>query len=78
MSNLIHQKMSYTDLAQFLRDMAQAVEAGDSFEGNIEYLMPLDNPEPGTAMVRGVVRIGNRSGQGSVMMIGTVPGVTPP
>jgi hypothetical protein len=61
-------------LAAVLRDMAALVEAGDSFEGSIEYFMPtLGDPEC-YAMVRASYRIGNTLGQGGVRLIGTLGG----
>lgn len=60
------------DLAATLREMGDLVEARDSFEGNIEYLMPDpddDVPEDTYAMVRAVYRVGNTMGQGGYRVI---------
>lgn len=74
MSNLIPRRMSYAELADLLDDMARRVRAGDSYEGNIEYVIPLEDTE-GLDMVevRGTYRIGNLMGQGGMRMIGDVP-----
>jgi hypothetical protein len=71
MSNLIPQKMTYEELGDLLEDIARRARAGDSDEGNIEYLMS----DEGDVEVRGVYRIGNLQGQGGIRMIGTVPGI---
>jgi hypothetical protein len=67
-----HVPMTKNNLVSTLRDMADVVEADDSFEGSIEYLMPLDEavPEGTFALVRASYRIGNSMGQGGVRMIG--------
>jgi hypothetical protein len=68
--------MSQDALAYVLRHMAMCVEQGDSFEGSIEYLMPIPEeegqefPEGTYALVQASYRIGNLDGQGSVRMIG--------
>lgn len=78
MSNLTPLPMSYGELADVLDDIAAHVRAGDSFEGNLEYLMP--EPEDGRpdgsvpdVMVRGVYRVGNLAGQGGMRMVGVPP-----
>jgi hypothetical protein len=86
MSNLIPEGMDRQELAAVLREMADLVEAGDSFEGNIEYLMPDDisdgPPPPGWPSsdaefwVTATYRIGNLQGQGGMRMIGNIPGQT--
>jgi hypothetical protein len=70
--------MGQEALAALLADMAARVRAGDSFEGSIEYLAPLDEEvPPGTyALVRGSYRIGNSMGQGGVRLIGATPDTT--
>jgi hypothetical protein len=64
--------MEQEALAAVLRDMAERVAEGDSFEGSIEYLMPTEEEVPdGTwALVRASYRIGNRDGQGGVRLVG--------
>lgn len=87
MSNLIPQEMNPDEVAALLREMAELVEMGDSYEGFIEYALPdlpewaqRGEPKPegwverDYRLVRGVYRIGNREGQGGSRMIGTVPG----
>lgn len=80
---MIHKGMFGHELAKTLREMAAAVEAGDSFEGSIEYLMPqplIDSwPGPGNHpgltgldeyAVRASYRVGNSMGQGGVVLFG--------
>jgi hypothetical protein len=87
-SILTPKEMIPRDIAAVLRDMADRVESGDSFEGSIEYLLPpvppwaqRGDPEPpgwehrDYRLVRATYRIGNLDGQGSVTMIGEVPEV---
>lgn len=66
--------LSAEALASVLRDMASRVEAGDSYEGSIEYLMPTDEEFEAVddvfAMVRASYRVGNTDGQGGLRMIG--------
>lgn len=70
--------LSQEMLVAVLRNMADLVEQGDSFEGSIEYMLPTgdiaaaeDMPdERAYAMVRASYRIGNSMGQGGVRMIG--------
>jgi hypothetical protein len=69
--------MDAETLAAVLHDMAAHVEAGDSFEGSIEYLMPAPGDPECYAMVRASYRIGNTLGQGGVRLIGTLGGKPP-
>lgn len=62
--------MTQSDLVAVLRDMADLVEASDSFEGSIEYLMPGPDDPPCYAMVRASYRYGNTLGQGNLRLIG--------
>lgn len=65
--------LSQGDLVLVLREMADRIEVGDSFEGSIEYSMPIDEqdiPEDTYAMVRAAFRVGNRQGQGGMKVIG--------
>lgn len=70
MSELTHkpQRMSYAELGDLLRWLAEAVETGDSMEGFLEYLIPSD-VAPGVD-VRARFRTGNRMGQGGMTFIG--------
>jgi hypothetical protein len=64
--------MRKADLLEVLDGMRAAVEADDSFEGNLEYLMP-DEPADGIDFsVTAVYRVGNAMGQGGVHMVGEV------
>lgn len=77
---------SYEEVAALLRNMADHVEAGDSFEGSCEWSMPdipehvfSGQPEPADyehpdVMLRAVYRVGNSMGQGGVRIIGTLNG----
>jgi len=72
---------TYAEVAAILRNMATLVEAGDSFEGSIEYSIPtsedalppptLDEEQP-EVMVRAAYRVGNSMGQGGMHIIGTM------
>jgi hypothetical protein len=56
------------DIAILLRDMANAVEALDSFDGSIEYHIN-DSPEGMEAIA--CYRIGNSEGQGGMRTFGS-------
>lgn len=61
--------MSREELADILDDMAARVREGDSLEGHIEYLLA----QPGAAHpydVRAAYRVGNRLGQGGMILLG--------
>lgn len=61
--------MSREDLAGILNDMAARVRDGDSLEGHIEYqLAEPDTDHP--HQVRAAYRVGNRHGQGGMILIG--------
>jgi hypothetical protein len=75
---------TYRDVATILRDMADRVESGDSFEGSMEYALP-DVPEwaqKGEARPEGwkdpevlfrcQYRIGNSMGQGGIRIVGSI------
>lgn len=77
-SNLIPERITREELAAILFDMGSKVLAGDSYEGNIEYLLPdgddVDHiDEADLVNVRGAYRVGNLQGQGGMRLIGTVP-----
>lgn len=75
---------TYAEVAALLREIAAHVDAGDSFEGSFEYLMPnvpewaqRGEPQPegwtqADCLLRGVYRIGNTMGQGGVVIVGTL------
>lgn len=63
---------TYPAVAALLRNMADLVEAGDSFEGSIEYGLPDVPGDPDEVMVRASFRIGNSMGQGGVRIVGTL------
>lgn len=72
---------TYERVSDLLRAIAELVEAGDSWEGSVEWSIPLpedalpppvsdaDQPE---VMVRAAFRIGNTQGQGGMRIIGTL------
>lgn len=57
-------------LCDVLRNMANHVSCGDSYEGNLAYTF--SETDTSCFAVQGVYRIGNRFGQGSVRLIGDV------
>jgi hypothetical protein len=61
---------SRDELAGVLREMTRRVEAGDSMEGFIEYLLPDEGDEPDGFRVRARFRIGNLQGQGGMRIVG--------
>jgi hypothetical protein len=61
--------MSREELADILDDMAARVREGDSFEGHIEYQMAEPDAEH-PHQVRAAYRVGNRMGQGGMVLIG--------
>lgn len=88
MSNLIPAPMTRDQLVAVLTDILEHVKSGDSFEGNIEYLMPdefaVENGDPPAGWgkwpttdcefwVTGAYRVGNLWGQGGMAMVGEVP-----
>ncbi len=56
-------------LIEALRNIAQAIEADDSFEGSIEYSIA----GPQLFDVRAFWRVGNSMGQGGSISIGAFP-----
>lgn len=71
--------LTQDELVAILEDMTQRVKEGDSFEGFLNYLMPITfDEELDTkyrqdgiyALVEARYRIGNTMGQGSMRMIG--------
>lgn len=62
--------MSRDELLMVLEDIKERVEAGDSFEGSVEYLIPEEDAPPGSFAVRASYRVGNTMGQGGLRMIG--------
>lgn len=81
MSQLVPVVVHQTELVAILREMADLVEAYDSFDGSIEFSIPIEadfgefsNPYE----VRAVYRHGNRDhGQGFVRTVGQMRGVSP-
>lgn len=68
---LCPQNMSQETLLAILDDIRAHVADGDSYEGNIQYLLPEDdNAPPQSFDVTATYRIGNRMGQGGMRMIG--------
>jgi hypothetical protein len=62
--------MSYELLAGILRDIAERVESGDSYEGHISYLIPEGGGGPDDVLVEAAYRVGNTMGQGGMRIIG--------
>lgn len=61
------QNMSRDDLVALLDDIRNRVATGDSFEGNVQYLIS-DRDHPFD--VAASYRVGNSAGQGGVRMVG--------
>lgn len=61
------QNMSRDDLVAILDDIRERVATGDSFEGNLQYLIS-DGDHPFD--VAGAYRTGNRMGQDGMTLIG--------
>jgi hypothetical protein len=59
------------ELSAILRDMADRIDSGDSFEGNIEYSYWDEENGAGENQfsVMGTYRIGNKDGQGGLRML---------
>lgn len=71
--------MTKETLLALLDDIRAHVDAGDSMEGSLEYLMPWDEEkneiiEGADFVVRAAYRIGNLQGQGGMRLIGTRDG----
>lgn len=64
---------STEDLVGVIADILNVVSEGDSFEGFLNYLMPMppDDPEC-DFMVEARYRIGNSMGQGGMRMLGEI------
>ena len=74
---LIPEPMSHQELADFLRWIAERVEAHDSWEGNVQWMIPMEilpDKEGPDCEVSAVVRYGNTMGQGFIRMCGTPEG----
>lgn len=56
-------------VAQMLRWIADAVESGDSLEGNIQWSIPPDPDDMEHLHVHGAVRTGNLDGQGFISLL---------
>lgn len=77
----IPEPMSRQQLAALLDDISARVKAGDSFEGYLNYTMPMDDWPEGQKpenwpsddcdfWVHGAYRIGNTQGQGGLRLLG--------
>lgn len=81
-TRMIPVNMSQRDLLAVLDDIRARIAEGDSFEGHIEWLMPMDDNAPARSFdVRASYRVGNTMGQGGMRMIGQwaeVPGPAGP
>lgn len=69
---LIPSNMPKAELLHVLDDIRARVEAGDSWEGFIEYAFPDEDADPGSFNVRASYRIGNTMGQGGTRMFGKI------
>lgn len=71
--------LTLAQLLDVLDDIRARVAAGDSFEGNLEYLMPYPDeshpdgyPDEVEFLVKGNYRVGNTMGQGGMRLIGSL------
>lgn len=64
-----HVPRTKDQLIETLEYMLTAVRNDDSHEGFISYLLPTEGDKPRDFMVRARFRIGNRMGQGSMMIL---------
>lgn len=71
-----HVPRTRDQLIELLEYMLAAVRADDSLEGLINYVQPTDTDVPCEFLVQAAFRIGNRMGQGSMILVGTEPGST--
>ena len=62
-------KLTTAELVALLRHMADSVEAGDSFSGDLEYDCMTDQCQTGEYLVKGAYRVGNSQGQGGMNLI---------
>jgi hypothetical protein len=63
--------LSHEDLLTVLDDIRARVAEGDSFEGHIEWMIPVDDDAPARSFdVQASYRVGNTMGQGGMRMIG--------
>lgn len=66
--------MKRSALAKWLREIADAVESGDSAEGRVGWMldydaMDSDSYDPESVVVDAFVRTGNLEGQGSAIIV---------
>lgn len=66
---MIPQKISVENLVDMLKYIAESIKQGDSAEGYITYTY---SNEPDMMEVSGSFRIGNKLGQGEVILIGDI------
>lgn len=59
-------------LIELLEYMLTAVRANDSLEGSISFTQPTEQDPPCDFMVQAAFRIGNRMGQGSMILVGLI------
>ena len=62
--------MSKDTLLAVLDDIRAHVEANDSFEGFVQYLLPEEDDDPDGFRVEARWRVGNSKGQGGMRIIG--------
>ena len=71
-----HVPRTKDQLIELLEYMLTAVRADDSLEGFINYIQPTEQDVPCEFLVQAAFRIGNRMGQGSMILVGTEPAST--
>lgn len=57
------------DLKILLVNLANSIEEGDSFEGNLSYTCMEDHIPPGSFELTGAFRTGNTQGQGGTTIL---------
>ena len=66
--------MTKDQLVETLETMIEHIRQGDSYEGNLQYLMPFTDDmeiiEGADFVVSAAYRVGNLQGQGGMRMIG--------
>lgn len=75
MAQLGFQIMSSEEFARVLADIASHARDVDTTEGQLEWHAVAPYDGAGLLAVRGVYRIGARSGKGAVVLIGDAPGL---
>lgn len=60
--------MKIKDFANLLRELADSIENGDSYEGSLQYTFT-EPAQPGMMNVEAALRTGNLDGQGGMILL---------